>query len=280
MPLGGRWVVLHQVTTGGGSPLDSARSDAGGRWRVLVPRVDSLSVYVVSAFQDGVAYFSQPIRVLAGKVATADTLVVYDTSSSGPAVRIRRRVVTVAKPKQDGARDVVEIIELENPGRATRVAADSQTPTWAGAIPSAALQFQVGTGDFSAEAVAQRGDSVLLFGPIQPDVTAQITYGYVLPRTLLVFAVPIDQPTSELDLLIEDTLSVVGAPTVHPDGVERIENRSFARWRTDSLPAGAPVTITFPAAGFRVERIVPLLAAVIVLVLGAGLWVALRRAPS
>jgi hypothetical protein len=278
-PLSGTWVVLHQITMAGGGPLDSMRTTVGGRWRLRVPQVDTMAIYVASAFRDGVAYFSRPLRVESGRTTAADTIVVYDTSSRGPAVRIRRRLVTIGSPKQDGARDVLEILELENPGRATRIATDSLRPTWSGRIPAAAVQFQAGQGDFSPDAVALRADSVLVFGPIQPDVTRQLSLGYVLPGSARTVAIPIDQPTAELDLLIEDTLTRVSAPSLHAAGVQRIESRNFARYSTDSLAPPSAVVLTFPASGFRVERLLPFLVGAIALALAGGLWVALRRSP-
>lgn len=279
-PLAGTWVVLHQITMAGGGPLDSMRTQAGGRWRLRVPRVDTMAVYVASAFRDGVAYFSRPLRIEPGRSTSADTIVVYDTSSSGPPVRIRRRLITVGSPKQDGARDVLEILELENPGRATRIATDSLRPTWTGTIPGAAVQFQVGQGDFSPDAVALRADSILVFGPIQPKVPRQLSLGYVFPRSARTVAIPIDQATAELDLLIEDTLTKVTAPSLHAGGVQGIESRHFARYSTDSLAPGSGVVLTFPASGFRVERLLPFLVGAIALALAAGLWVALRRPPA
>ena len=279
-PLAGRWVVLHQVTMQVGAPVDSVRSDARGRWRLRAPQVDSLAVYVVSAVHDGLAYFSQPILLVAAQATTADTLLVYDTTSRGPAIQLRRRLVTVAKPKPDGARDVLEILELENPGRITRVAADSQHPTWAGAIPPPALRFQAGSGDFSADVVVRQGDRVVVFGPIQPGAGRQLSYGYVLPRSVRTLTLPIDQPTAELDLLIEDTSAAVSAPSLVPGGVEQIENRMFSRYRTGPLAAGAPVVIAFPAAPFRAERLLPVLVGVLAIVMGFGLWIALRRRPG
>lgn len=279
-PLGGVWVVLHQISMAGGGPLDSIRSDAAGRWRMRVPKVDTAAIYVVSAFRDGVAYFSRPIRVEAGQPASVDTIVVFDTSSTGPPVRVQRRLVTVNGAKQDGARDVLEIIELENPGTATRIATDTSQPTWAGAIPRVAVQFQVGQGDFSPDAVGLKGDSILVFGPVQPEVTRQLSVSYELPSSARTMEVPIDQPTGELDLLIEDTLTSVTGPTLHAIGVRHIENRSYAGYASDSLPAGTTVTLTFPAGRFRVERVVPFLVGAVALALGAGLWIALRRRPA
>jgi hypothetical protein len=276
-PLSGSWVVLHQISMAGGGPVDSIRTAAGGRWRLRVPRVDTMAIYVVSAFRDGVAYFSPPLRIEAGRAASADTIVVYDTGSTGPPVHVRRRLVTIGSAKKDGARDVLEILELENPGRTTRIAADSLQPTWAGTIPRSAVEFQVGQGDFSPDAVALRVDTVLVFGPIQPDVTRQLSLGYVLPGSVLTVPIAIDQPTAELDLLIEDTLTTVAAPTLRAGGVQRIEDRTFARYTTDSLGPGTTVVLTFPAVAFRVERLLPLLVAAIALALGAGLLIALRR---
>src|SRR5207247_3818769 len=123
----------------------------------------------------------EPIRPETGDGrASVRPLYVYDTSSTGPAVRIARRLVTVAKQKRDGSRDVLELVELENPGAATRVAADTLRPTWAGRIPPVAIQFQVGQGDVSSQVVTRRGDSVAVYGSLPPRERKQLRYTYVL----------------------------------------------------------------------------------------------------
>ena len=277
-PLAGRWVVLHQVTRGGGGPVDSVRSDAGGRWRLRAPRVDTLAIYIASALHDGLAYFSAPLRVEAGKAATAGPLVVYDTSSGGPGIELRRRLITIASPGSDGSREVLELLELTHGGRTTRVAPDTLRPVWTGAIPGGAIQFEVQAGDFSPDAVVQRGDSVLLFAPLQPGDGRQLSYRYVLPASSAATVVlPIPQLTNELDLLIEDTVAVVNAPGLTGGGVEQIESRRFAGYRADSVPAGAPVSIVFPARQLGTDRLLPILVIIIAAALGAGLWVALKR---
>ncbi len=281
-PLAGRWVVLHQVTQGGGGPVDSTRTDAAGRWRLRAAHVDTLAIYIASTLHDGLAYFSAPLRVQAGKAVAADPLVVYDTSSGGPGIGVQRRLITFARAGTDGSREVLELLELLHGGRTTRVAPDTILPVWTGRIPAAAVEFEVQTGDFSPDAVTQRGDSVLLFAPIQPGHSRQLSYRYVIPASSAgTVVLPIDQPTAELDLLIEDTVATVSAPGLTGGGVEQLESRRFAGYRADSLPAGAPVSIVFPAKQpFRTDRLLPIFVVVIVAALAAGLWIALKRKPE
>jgi len=279
-PVAGRFVVLHQITMGDGGPLDSIRTDADGRWRLRVPHVDTTAIYVVSAQHDGLAYFSQPLRVAPGQAATADPLVLWDTSSSGPPILLRRRLVTVARPSPDGSREVLEILELENVGRETRVPPDTLRAAWTGAIPAEALSFTVQQGDFSADAVAQRGGTVLLFGPIQPEGRHQLSYRYVLGGAVQSLSLPIDQPTDELDLLFEDTTTAVTAPNLHALGVGPIEQRRFTQFRADSLPAGAAVRIAFPAGRLKIDALLPVIVGLVVVAMGAGLWIALRRSQA
>ena len=279
-PLARTRVVLHQVSMGGdGRPIDSTSTDAQGRYTLTIRRPDSTAMYVVSSWHAGIAYFSEPVVPSRSTSVPLRALYVYDTSSAGPAVRVARRLMTVAKLKRDGSRDVLELLELENPGPATRVAADTLRPTWAGAIPAAAIQFQVGQGDLSARAVTLRGDSVAVFGPIPPGERKQLSYAYVLPATARRVDLPIDQPTAEVDLLLEDTAAVVRAARLDSLGVERIEGRRFARYRTPALGAGAPLAIAFSDRPLAPEALVPFVVGLAALALVAGFVVALRRKP-
>jgi hypothetical protein len=264
---------------GGGQPIDSARTDARGGYALTVRRPDSASIYVVSSWHGGIAYFSEPLRPDGRATATMSPLYVYDTSSTGPAVRVARRLVTVAKQKRDGTRDVLELVELENPGPATRVAADTQRPTWAGSIPPAAIQFQVGQGDVSPQAVMRRHDSVAVYGPLPPGERKQLSYTYVLPATVRSVSLPIDQGTEEVDLLLEDTTAAVTTPRLDSLPVEDIAGRRFARYRTPPLAAGAALVIAFPAGRRGPEALIPFIVGVAALVLAAGFVVALRRKP-
>ena len=278
------WVVLHQVGMGsGGAPVDSVRTDPAGHFRLRIPRYDSTAVYLVAASYGGIAYFSAPLRVGTdghGPLsARTDTLLVYDTTSGPPQIGVARRLITVAKVSKDGTHSVLEIVQLLNPGFRTRIAVDTVRPVWAGAIAHEAINLQVGEGDFSAQVVERRGDSVLVFGPVQPGADRQVNYSYVLPADDPALIVPIDQPTAEVNLLVEDTLAAVSAPGLVPMSVQDIEGRRFKRYRTGPLAAGARVVVAFPPAGLRPQQLVPYIALVAAVALVIALLIALRRKP-
>jgi len=279
-PLARAWVVLHRVPpAGGGGPIDSVRTDTRGAYALTVARTDTSAMYVVSCWYGGIAYFSEVVTGSRGNTGLRP-LLVYDTTSAGPGVQVARRLVTFAHAKADGSRDALELLELLNPGRKTRIAPDTARPTWTGAVPHEAIQFQVGQGDLSAEAVTLRGDSVAVFGPVPPGEPKQLSYAYVLPGNVERLALPVDQATAELDLLLEDTTAAVAAPQLDTLGREALEGRRFARYRARSLPAGAAVTIAFPAPSrTRAEALVPWVVALAAVALAVGFVVALRRKP-
>jgi hypothetical protein len=281
-PLARAWVVLHEVALGGrGGAIDSARTDARGAYTLAIARPDTDAIYVVSSWYQGIAYFSEPVRPVGRPAVSVAPLTVYDTSATGAAVRVARRLVTIARPQQDGTREVLEMLELENPGIATRIARDSTRPVWAGAIPAGGIQFRVGQGDVSPQAVARTGDTIAVFAPIPPGDPKQLTYGYVLPADARRVAIPIDQPVEEVDLLLEDTTATVAAPGLEALGVDAIERRRFARYRVRAPAPPAQVVVTLPGGPFQVQQLVPIVVGLLALALIVGFVVALRkRQPS
>ena len=274
------WVVLHRVTMAQQGPIDSARLDARGRYRLRIARVDSTATYLVSVFHDGVAYFGQPIVPGVFTRPQVDTLRVFDTTTAGPPLTVRRRLLSVAKAKPDGSRDVLELQELDNPGDRTRIAADTLHPVWTGRLPPGAIQFSVGQGDFSAEAVARHGDTVALYGAVQPGGGRQLAYDYLLPGGTGAWMVPVDHPLDEMLLLLEDTTARVTGPVLRALGVRPIERRFFAEYEIDHVPAGALVAVSFPRGPFRIDSLIPFVAGGLGVILALGFWWALRRAPA
>ncbi|MBI1967491.1 MAG: hypothetical protein HYS40_05840 [Gemmatimonadetes bacterium] len=280
-PLAGGWAVLHRVTRDGGGPVDSVRTDATGRYSIRLAQVDSTAIYVVSGWYAGIAYFSEPRQLTRRAVAEFAPLVVYDTTSRGPPIFVLQRLLTLARPRPDGTRDVLEIVRLHNPGFATRVTNDTLRPVWAGALPREAIQWQVGESDVSAQTVTRRGDTVAVYAPLAPgEAGKQISYGYVLPAGVTTLRVPVDQPTGEIAFLLEDTAAVVQAPALQRLDVDSIEGRWFARYRTGPLQSGVTVEITLPRGTFQAQRLLPYLVTLVGVTLVVGLVFALRRKPA
>jgi hypothetical protein len=280
VPLPNAWVVLHAVTRESGGPVDSVRSDARGRYRILLSQPDTTSVYVVSAWYDSLAYFSLPLNVAGRPAVHVEDIMTFPTSASGPPLRLARRLATVAAAREDGTREVLEILEIENPGVTTRITTDTLRPTWAGQVPAGAGQFRGGQGDVSPEAMVFRNDSVYVLGPIPPGPVKQLSYGYSLTAGTRTLAIPIDQATTEVNLLIEDTAAVVRAPNLDSLGVEEIEQRRFAAYRAGPLAAGDRVEIDLPSTGFRAQTLLPYVIAVLAAGMVVALLWALRKRPS
>lgn len=279
-PLVGATVILHRVTMLVQGPIDSTRVDARGRYRLRIAAVDSTATYLISVLHDGVGYFSSPIRPLLfhpGAGPEIDTLRVYDTSVDGPPLTVTKRLVSIALPKKDGSREVLEIAVLSNPGETTRIAADTLHPVWTGLLPPGVLQFSVGQGDFSSDAVTRHGDTVGLFGAVQPGSGRQLAYSYLIPGGSSPFTLPVDHPLDALLLLLEDTTARVTGPGVRALGVKPLEARHFAEYQIDKVKSGALVVIDFPRGSFRVESVIPVIAVLAGLVLAGGLFLALRR---
>ena len=84
-----------------------------------------------------------------------------------------------------------------------------------------------------------------------------------------------------MDLLVEDTTATVTAPQLDTLGVQEIETRRFARYRTRALAAGAAVTIAFAASrDVQAASFVPFVVIVAAAALAVGFVVALRRRPA
>ena len=280
VPLSNAWVVLHRVTREQGGPIDSVRSDARGRYRMLLRDPDSAGAYVVSAWYDSLAYFSLPLNVLGRPAAHVEDIVTFPTTSKGPPIRLERRLATVAAAREDGTREVLEILELENTGQTTRVTKDTLEPTWAGRVPARVGQFRGGQGDISPDAMQFRHDSVIVLGPIPPGPVKQLSYGYSLPMGTRALVIPIDQRTVELNLLVEDTAAAVTAPKLERLGVQEIEQRHFAAYRAGPLAPGDNVEIRLPAGAFRAQTLLPYVIALLASGMVIALVWALKKKPS
>jgi hypothetical protein len=276
-PVAGAWAVLHQVSLRGGAPVDSAQTDRGGRYQVRAAVRDSSLVYVVSVTYAGIAYFTRPLHAPRDVTrGAAETLAVYDTSSTTPVVEVAQRHVIVRRPAADGARQVLELLVLRNSGERTRVSPDTGRPVWQGALPIGAIQLEVGESDVSAEAVYRRGDSIAVAAPVPPG-EKQVVVSYLLPRARRALDLRVDQPIARLNVLAEESGTTLEGDALETMGTETMEGTSFIRFARNDVAAGTRVVVTFPRGALSPGRYWWVVIGLAGLALGAGLVAAWRR---
>ncbi|MBM4188764.1 MAG: hypothetical protein FJ206_15785 [Gemmatimonadetes bacterium] len=267
-------VVLHKVGRATQGPVDSAVTDPAGRFRFRFTG-DSTASFLVSARFAGIEYFSTPLATNPARPDTAIALIVYDTSAA-VAVGTRSRTLIVAAPDAVGARTVIDWLVISNRGRATRVGVDSLGGTWSAVLPIGARNPQLGDprlSQISPEAVAFRGDSVVVTAPIAPGDK----------ELLLQYELPASRPKLELDLAAIDSVDLFleETATAAPPGwavsdSQAFEGRRFRRL-TKGQGAGPSLALRFPGMGLAPERVLPGLVGLVALGLTLLGWRLLSR---
>jgi len=261
-------IVLHRVGQLEQGPLDSTVSGPDGRFRFRF-RADTAAIYLLSARYRGIEYFSTPVHTNPARPDTAIALVVYDTSSRAP-VTLSARHLVVARPGDDGAREVLDLLVLNNAGRLTRVGPDTLGPSWVGPLPAGSEGLDLGEGDVSPDAVRRRGDSLVVSAPIAPG-EKQLAVQYGLPAGLRELVLPMGDSGARINLLLEETDARVTGPLTLADS-QQIQGRSFRRW-TGIAGAGATIRVALPGP----PRSPTAWLVALVVLLAAGLAVATWR---
>ena len=275
VPLAGQWVVLHRVAQQGGAPVDSMRTDARGRFRFRLTW-DTTAIYFVGTEWQDIAYLTQPVQGRA-PVDTLETLMVWDTTRTGPPLVLAQRHIVIRLPDADAGRRVLELISLENHGTETRVGTGPTGPTWSVRLPDGAFQFEIGDSDMSADAVREFEGTVQVMAPVPPG-ERQLLYTYLLPGGDRAFDLTLDQPAARLTVLLEDTSAVLVRGSLTDRGVEVFEDATFRVFDGATSSAGA-IHILFSRGRRLSERTLAML--LLAGALGGGLlllW--LRRRPA
>jgi hypothetical protein len=270
-PLRGTWVVLHQLTEAARGPVDSVRTGPDGRFRFRFRRATA-ALNLLSARHDGIDYFSVPFG---SRGTDTVTLVVHDTSSRAPVGVVARHVI-IARPGEDGIREVLDLILLFNEGTKTRVPPDSLGASWASPLPPGSRGLELNRGDMSPDAVLRRGDSAIVSAPIAPG-EKQLAFLYHLPAGRQKIEIPTGPDSVGVNLLVEEPGATVAAPGVTFADSQVIEGRAFQRW-SGELPPNATVRVTLTGADPDAPPVLAALVAVLALALLAAAWRLLPRA--
>ena len=193
-------------------------------------------------------HLDQPFVASDQVSVTASMVVVYDTSYTRPDIAVLERHVIIRSPAEDGTRRVLELIGLLNGGFLTRITDDSTRPVWQSAIPSEALQFEVGQSDVSPHTIFRMGDSVAVVAPLSPG-SKQILITYLLPKSLDALTIPVDQPVRDMNIMLEDASATIGEGLFKLTGVEELERVSLFRYNAVEVEPGTQITVQFAGGG-------------------------------
>ena len=278
----GIWVTLHRVGSDTAGPLDSMRTQAGGRYEFRYRhRGRADAIYFVSASYASIAYFSLPL--LTPRV-TGDSaeIIVYDTTSRSFPLTIRGRHVIVSAPNADGSHDVVEVYEITNDSGITAISRDDAHPTWTALLPPGAIGFSVGQSDISPRAVRASAGRVEVVAPMAPGLK-QLSFSYRVPAKDFPLSIPMTRPVGVLEVLAEDPRAVVSGPKLKQAEAVTIEGRKFSRYIGQDEAVNAVLQVDSPTGGgvSQQQRYLTILAIALgVAMLGALTFVlAKRKAP-
>lgn len=267
-PVAGAYVVLHRISADASGPVDSVRSGADGAYRFRYKLEGPRTMYIVSARHDGVAYFTAPLRDKAVRGPEAD-VTVYDTTSVAFPMTVRARHFVLA-PAANGVRRVVDVFEVVNDSSRTLVGRDGGA-TWRADLPEGARNGSSSGGDMPPEAFRFAERSAELIVPFPPG-PRQLVLTYEIPANGAT-AVTMPAGVGTLEVLVEGDGASIDGASLAAEAPVAMEGRSFQRYVSSTVPAGATFTVRGAGTGMggRSGRVALLALAVIAVALGAVL---------
>lgn len=248
-PAVGAWVTLHRVGKDNAGPIDSIRTDAGGRYRFRwTPAGASDAVYFASVTWDGIAYFTSPLRAAVTTGSEAE-ISVFDTTTRTFPMSVRGRHLIVSAVDSADMRTVIEVFELSNDSVRALVAAEGEAPapTWSVAVPQAARDPRASDGDIAPDAFTFATGRVSVFAPIAPGLK-QLSFSYRVPSSSFPLTLAAEHGAVVFEVLLEEpqgTIRSAGFTGVAPVS---LEGRNFKRFLAQDVKPGAEIIVELPAS--------------------------------
>ena len=200
-PVGGARVELHNVGEATGVLVDSAVTDASGRFGFSLDATEaSGAVFLVGARYAGVLYWGPPVHAANPGDLSDFSVVVFDTALvSGPVDSLRTAMRHVVITPGPAGLQIEEIIDVQGAPARTIVPAGDSVSVWSGALASDAHAVLPSQGGVPAEDVVVSGGTVGFIGALPP-TGIRLVLSYVVPSDE--YRLQVDHPTDRLELLV------------------------------------------------------------------------------
>lgn len=195
-------VFLHRITAVAGEVVDSARTDAEGRFALPIAATDSAPgiLYAAAAVQGGVSYFGPALH--AGVEAPNPyRIYVYETESVaepivGNAVLYRHAVVS---PTAHGLLQVAEVVDVAGvPGRALQME-DPGRPIWSMKLPAGVQSWSPLEGGLAPEALSLANGRVEARATMPPN-GLRLSFSYYVEGAKIEF--PVEHETEKFEVIL------------------------------------------------------------------------------
>jgi hypothetical protein len=274
-PVAGQWVVVHRVASDSagnvsGGPVDSARTDRRGQYRVRYARTGGEATYIAITNYAGVSYISAPLT--RENVSGDDgSIMVFDTISPPYPIRVAGRHLIITAPDTGDRRQVIEVYELLNDSTHTVIGSDTN-PVWRAPLPRGVSDVAIDAGgDISPSLTKVDGEWLELIAPISPGLR-QLSFSYTLGPGEFPLTMPVVDSATVFELLVQEPEAVIeGGGFTEVAGVSQ-EGIAFRRLLAQNVPPRTVLRFTMPRPVARLQsRIVKLIVAAVSVVMVAAL---------
>ena len=248
-PVANQWVVVHRIASDSagnvsGGPLDSARTDARGRYRIRYPRFGEQATYIAITNYKGVSYISTPFT---RPVTTGDdaTIMVFDIAAPPYPIKVAGRHFVITAPDTGDRRRIVEVYELMNDSVHTVLGTEAN-PVWRAPIPANAKDVQINpVGDISPAMTKIEPNELKVFSPISPGLR-QISFSYSLGANEFPLVMPVVDSASVFEMLVQEQAASIDGGGFTEVAPVLQEGATFRRFLAQNVPARAVIRIDAP----------------------------------
>jgi hypothetical protein len=237
-------VFLHRITAVAGEVVDSARTDAEGRFSLTIAASDSAPgiVYAAAAVQGGVSYFG-PVLHAGVETPTPYRIYVYETESvseqvDGNAVLYRHAVVS---PTAHGLLQVAEVVDVAGVAGRALQREDPGEPIWSMKLPAGVQSWSPLEGGLAPEALSLASGRVEARATLPPN-GMRLSFSYYTEGAKIEF--PVEHETERFEVIL------VGAAEEKLSGLTPGENSDLPpgvnakRFVASDLPPDSRVGLT------------------------------------